>query len=78
MADAFIGNIQEKVMQKYKTSVVDVLFYSKVCGAALLLLVCFVSGELSASIAYCWANPMSYIYLSLFGGLGCIGEMYAD
>ncbi|CAF1101179.1 unnamed protein product [Rotaria sordida] len=74
VADAIIGNYQEKVMKTYHVSNVELIFYSFTFGFLLILLGLLVTNNLFSSIAFWNKHPLStYGYaliLSIFGYLG--------
>jgi hypothetical protein len=62
MADALIGNVQEKSMNKYNASTTEMIFYSKGIGSVFLLIALVVTGELVPAFLYCWERPIVYLY----------------
>lgn len=66
LADAVIGNVQEKSMNKYSSSTAEMIFYSKLIGSGYLLVVLFIKGEFFVAFWYCWENPFTYVYLAVF------------
>ena len=76
LADALIGNVQEKSMNKYNASTTEMIFYSKGIGSIFLLVALLVTGELVPAFVYCWERPIVYLYFLVFASLGCMGEFF--
>jgi hypothetical protein len=49
------------------------VFHSNAAGAAMLLLTCWVNGELSAASALIADQPVIMLLLVVMGSCGCIG-----
>jgi hypothetical protein len=76
MADALIGNVQEKVLQSFDASATEMIFYTKLIGLAYILTVLIAMDELAPAFAYCWTHPIVYLYMAAFAVVGCIGENF--
>lgn len=61
VADAFIGNFQEKVMRDYSATQEDVIYYCYFLGSFMLLFVSIVTGEFIPALIYC-SNSISAIF----------------
>mmetsp|Transcript_27308 Transcript_27308/g.44484 ORF Transcript_27308/g.44484 Transcript_27308/m.44484 type:complete len:457 (+) Transcript_27308:220-1590(+) len=51
VGDAFIGNVQEKLMQRHHVSLSELVQLTYLCGFALCLGICIYTGELQAALA---------------------------
>lgn len=76
LSDAFIGNVQEKVMKQHKYSAMEMIAYSKGIGAVLLFLISAGSGELIPFILYCISNPSTLPLVLSFSIVGAVGEVF--
>eukprot|EP00455_Lapot_gusevi_P018733 TRINITY_DN2026_c0_g1_i4.p1 TRINITY_DN2026_c0_g1~~TRINITY_DN2026_c0_g1_i4.p1 ORF type:complete len:415 (+),score=93.50 TRINITY_DN2026_c0_g1_i4:56-1300(+) len=76
VADALIGNAQEKVMTTYKASTTEMIFYSKGIGCFILFLALVVTGELRPAFTFCWNHPRVYLYILFMASVGCGGEFF--
>jgi solute carrier family 35 (adenosine 3'-phospho 5'-phosphosulfate transporter), member B3 len=76
VADALIGQVQQRVMNQYQAPVTELMFYSKLIGSAYLLLICLVLGQLFPGIAYCLQYPQAPFYIAIFASVGCVGEFF--
>ncbi|CAI4230721.1 unnamed protein product [Auanema sp. JU1783] len=74
LADAVIGNIQEKNMKKFGGSSNEVVLYSYSIGSMYILGYVVVTGEIFDAFIFFWQNPWkTYGYALLFGLLGYLG-----
>ncbi|XGW17814.1 hypothetical protein V3C99_002425 [Haemonchus contortus] len=74
LADAVIGNIQEKNMKKYGGSSNEMVLYSYSIGSVYLLLYTIVSGEFSSAFQFFLENPgKTYGYSIIFALFGYLG-----
>lgn len=76
LADAFIGNVQEKVMRERGASTNELMFYSKSFGIVYLFIACLLVGELFPAIKFCMQTPIAWIYMTIFSLVGCVGEFF--
>lgn len=61
VADAIIGNVQEKAMKKYGASNSEVVFYSYSFGVLYLVFALVVTGRLTPAVVV--ANKVFYLYI---------------
>uniref|UniRef100_A0A1I7X6Y5 Adenosine 3'-phospho 5'-phosphosulfate transporter 2 n=1 Tax=Heterorhabditis bacteriophora TaxID=37862 RepID=A0A1I7X6Y5_HETBA len=74
LADAVIGNIQEKSMKKYGGSSNEVVLYSYSIGSLYIFVYTIISGEFFHAFLFFLENPWeTYGYATIFGILGYIG-----
>ncbi|KAG1698309.1 Adenosine 3'-phospho 5'-phosphosulfate transporter 2 [Nymphon striatum] len=74
VADAIIGNLQEKIMKTYGTCNLDLIFYSYGIGFFYILFGCLVSGEFFSAATFFAEYPLlTYGYGFLFSLSGYIG-----
>ncbi|CAJ0598965.1 unnamed protein product [Cylicocyclus nassatus] len=74
IADAIIGNLQEKVMKKYGGSSNEMVFYSYSIGSVYILVITILTGEFHEAFAFFLNNPWkTYGYGLIFGFLGYLG-----
>jgi len=74
VADAIIGNVQEKAMKAYKASNSEVVFYSYFIGSAYLLVGTVLSGEIFEAFVFFAKHPVqTYGYAAIFSILGYLG-----
>ncbi|VDL78886.1 unnamed protein product [Nippostrongylus brasiliensis] len=74
LADAVIGNIQEKNMKKYGASTNEMVLYSYSIGSVYLLMFTAISGELPEAFRFFMNNPWeTYGYALIFGLFGYLG-----
>lgn len=76
MADACIGNVQEKTMKALKASNVEIIFYSYMMGSGYLLVGLLVSNQLLAPLAFAANNPVIYLRIFMFSFSGYIGLQF--
>lgn len=75
-ADAFIGNFQEGTLTQYNVSSREMALYAHAMGSGQLFLVLILVGQLGPAFAFCWQNPIAYLYILLFSGCGYIGANF--
>ncbi|GMS90852.1 hypothetical protein PENTCL1PPCAC_13027, partial [Pristionchus entomophagus] len=74
LADAVIGNLQEKNMKKYGGSSNEMVLYSYSIGAAYIFVLTLISGEFFEAFAFFLEHPWkTYGYGLVFGFLGYLG-----
>lgn len=74
VADAVIGNIQEKAMKTYQASNVEVVLYSYLIGFCYLLAGAVIFGELGSAFQFCAKHPVeTYGYGAIFSVTGYFG-----
>eukprot|EP00080_Pristionchus_pacificus_P017906 PDM77926.1 pst-2 [Pristionchus pacificus] len=74
LADAVIGNLQEKNMKKYGGSSNEMVLYSYSIGAAYIFVLTLLSGEFFEAFAFFAEHPWkTYGYGLVFGFLGYLG-----
>eukprot|EP00741_Cyanophora_paradoxa_P022009 tig00021432_g21246.t1 len=73
LADAFIGNAQEKLLRAHKCSLTEMVQWTYL--AASLLCVGYVawSGELAAALRFCSGRPELYALMLVFGFFSYLG-----
>ena len=54
LADAVIGNIQEKIMKGYKANNTEIILYSYFIGFFYILVALVMSGELFPAFSFCF------------------------
>ena len=75
LADALIGNFQEKVFVEFNPSASESLFYTKSFGVLISFFVCLCAGQLTC-IVYMLTNPQSIVPLFIFCFSGVVGENF--
>ncbi|CAF3665376.1 unnamed protein product [Rotaria sp. Silwood1] len=74
VADAIIGNYQEKIMKIYHVSNVEIVFYSFMFGFLIILFGLLVTNNFFSSIAFWNKHPLrTYGYGLLFSIFGYLG-----
>ncbi|KAI6191766.1 UAA transporter domain containing protein [Aphelenchoides bicaudatus] len=74
VADAIIGNVQEKEMKKHNASNSEVVFYSYSIGSIYILVGILASGEIFPAFTFFAQNPLqTYGYALIFSLLGYLG-----
>mmetsp|Transcript_19318 Transcript_19318/g.74193 ORF Transcript_19318/g.74193 Transcript_19318/m.74193 type:complete len:356 (+) Transcript_19318:124-1191(+) len=76
MADAMVGNTQEKTMKKYQGNTRELVFFSHLCGSLLILMIMIVNGQLFAALSYCNESPLMYLQLPVFAACGYVGLLF--
>ena len=71
--DAFIGNIQEQVIEEYHIPMSEMTLWSHGVGSVVLLAICIFTGELLPGIAWLAANVEQLLWIFLFGCCGFCG-----
>jgi len=74
-ADAFIGNVQEKVLKRFNCTPIEMMFFSKAFGSIYLLVAVLVRGELLPAISFFIENNLIGAVI-LFSSIGCVGEVF--
>ncbi|KAI6205311.1 hypothetical protein M3Y94_00777800 [Aphelenchoides besseyi] len=74
VADAIIGNVQEKTMKQHKASNCEVVTYSYSIGFVYILLGTMLSGEFFEAFSFFAKHPIeTYGYAAIFSLLGYMG-----
>lgn len=74
IADAVVGNVQEKAMKTHKAVNAEVILYSYGIGAVYLLIFLLLSGNLRSGVVAFGENPLeSYGYAFVFSLSGYFG-----
>lgn len=76
VADAAIGNVQEKTMKTLKASNVEIIFYSYSIGSVYLFLGLLVTNEIWAPFNYAMENLDVYYRILMFSFSGYIGLQF--
>ena len=76
IADAAIGNVQEKTMKALKASNVEIIFYSYSIGSLYLFLGLLVTNQLWAPFSYALENLDVYFRILVFSFSGYIGLQF--
>lgn len=76
IADAFIGNFQEKTLIQYNVSSREMALYSHLMGSGHLFIVLIVVGQLGPAFSFCLENPQAYLYILLFSACGYVGANF--
>jgi adenosine 3'-phospho 5'-phosphosulfate transporter B3 len=76
IADAAIGNVQEKTMKTLKASNVEIIFYSYSIGSVYLFLGLLVTNEIWAPFSYAMENLDVYYRILVFSFSGYIGLQF--
>eukprot|EP01126_Amoeba_proteus_P051185 TRINITY_DN6102_c0_g3_i2.p1 TRINITY_DN6102_c0_g3~~TRINITY_DN6102_c0_g3_i2.p1 ORF type:complete len:190 (-),score=40.18 TRINITY_DN6102_c0_g3_i2:123-692(-) len=76
VADAFVGNFQEKVMKEYEISQEFLIFSCYRVGWVCLLVVLIFSSELVPAISFCYRFPRVLAWLGLFTSTGYFGLVF--
>lgn len=58
VCDAAIGNVQEKIMKKYKASNTEVVYYSYVLGFIYLFIILVLTGQFFQGFNFCFHVSM--------------------
>eukprot|EP00761_Pharyngomonas_kirbyi_P012271 gb/GECH01012298.1/.p1 GENE.gb/GECH01012298.1/~~gb/GECH01012298.1/.p1 ORF type:complete len:328 (+),score=43.76 gb/GECH01012298.1/:1-984(+) len=75
-ADAFVGNLQEKVLKEANASPLELIFFAHSVGVIYLTVVCIISGEAYPAVKFCFENPSALGLLVLYSSLGFVGVMF--
>lgn len=74
VADAIIGNVQEKSMKNYGASNGEVVLYSYSIGSVYIFIGVLLSGEMFSAVPFFAQHPMeTYGYAAIYAFLGYIG-----
>ncbi|CAF1204213.1 unnamed protein product [Rotaria sp. Silwood1] len=74
VADAVIGNVQEKALKEYKPSNSEMILFSYSIGAIYLLLYDITFGSLKEAFWLWWAHPIkSYVFTMAYSFAGYLG-----
>uniref|UniRef100_A0A915BNM6 Adenosine 3'-phospho 5'-phosphosulfate transporter 2 n=2 Tax=Parascaris univalens TaxID=6257 RepID=A0A915BNM6_PARUN len=74
LADAVIGNVQEKAMHTYSATNNEVVLYSFAIGSVYILIGLLVTGQLIEAFVFFLRNPWkTYGYTIVFGTVGYLG-----
>jgi len=76
MADAVIGNVQEKVLVQHDASTTEMIYYTKLIGLVYIFIALIVKGELASAFNFCLSRPSTYLFMMAFSVIGCIGEQF--
>eukprot|EP00753_Platysulcus_tardus_P013831 PLAT3871.3.p1 GENE.PLAT3871.3~~PLAT3871.3.p1 ORF type:complete len:258 (+),score=123.25 PLAT3871.3:320-1093(+) len=76
VADAFIGNYQEKTMKTYGVQSGEMVVLSKVIGFFYLLVVSAALGQLQAGVRALLKQPETLPMMLLYSMLGFVGENF--
>jgi adenosine 3'-phospho 5'-phosphosulfate transporter B3 len=71
--DAFIGNIQEQVIEDHHIPMSEMTFWSHGVGSVVLLVICVFTNELIPGISWLMNNADQVVWLVLFGFCGFCG-----
>jgi adenosine 3'-phospho 5'-phosphosulfate transporter B3 len=71
--DAFIGNIQEQVIEDYRIPMSEMTLWSHGVGSVVLLLICICTGELLPGVSWLMNNGDQLLWIVLFGCCGFCG-----
>jgi len=72
-SDAFISNLQEKIMKDYDVSQPEMVFYAHIIGTIYLLLFLIFTGRLIPAMIYCNEHAYIYFHMMLFSFFGFCG-----
>ena len=74
VADALIGNLQEKMFSTFQTTANEMMTYSSLWAAGLSLLACAVEGDtITLALAHLAANPWALLAVLLYALLNIVG-----
>ncbi len=74
VADAIIGNVQEKAMKGHNASNIEVVYFSYALGFIYILIGLVASGQLFEAFWFCWQYPYeTYGYAVVFSITGYLG-----
>lgn len=76
MADAVIGNVQEKMMREYKASNCEMVLYSYSIGFVYILIGEMVTGTFTPAFTYFNEHPKVYLLSFLFSFVGYLGILF--
>jgi uncharacterized membrane protein len=65
VADSMHSNTQETLLQDYKATIRETMFFTNMFAAAFSLCVCTVTGELFAALSYCFQYPDTWGLLAV-------------
>lgn len=71
--DAFIGNIQEQVIEDFQIPMNEMTLWSHGIGSIVLLVICVFTGELLPGISWLVSNGDQILWITLFGCCGYCG-----
>ena len=76
MFDAVASNLQEKALDKYGASQIEVISIMYFIGSMILLFLAIITGQFYRGVSQCIQHPDMILYLSVFGLLGSIGVQF--
>lgn len=71
--DAFIGNIQEQVIEDHQIPMSEMTLWSHGVGSVVLLIICVFTGELLPGLSWLFHNGDQILWIFLFGCCGFCG-----
>jgi adenosine 3'-phospho 5'-phosphosulfate transporter B3 len=71
--DAFIGNIQEQVIEDHRIPMSEMTLWSHGIGSCVLLVICVFTGELLPGVSWLLNNGDQLLWIFLFGCCGFCG-----
>jgi len=78
LADALIGNFQEKMFATFHCGANEVMTYSSAWAALFSLVLCAVDGETVAGTKYIFtSSPLVTLSCAVYAGLNILGQMHA-
>eukprot|EP00301_Raphidiophrys_heterophryoidea_P025093 c8336_g1_i1.p1 GENE.c8336_g1_i1~~c8336_g1_i1.p1 ORF type:complete len:446 (-),score=85.10 c8336_g1_i1:1220-2557(-) len=76
VADAFIGNLQEKAFKQFNASASETLLYVKGLGCLYLIVVTAATQQLTVGVVHCISHPNTLPRIAAFCAAGWIGESF--
>mmetsp|Transcript_47305 Transcript_47305/g.102723 ORF Transcript_47305/g.102723 Transcript_47305/m.102723 type:complete len:217 (-) Transcript_47305:471-1121(-) len=76
LADALIGNVQEKVMRENGATQDEMVLYSHGVGAIYLFIVCFLNDQLTGGVIVCFKSPHVLFLILAFSVSGYFGVSF--
>uniref|UniRef100_A0A0N4Z2A1 Adenosine 3'-phospho 5'-phosphosulfate transporter 2 n=1 Tax=Parastrongyloides trichosuri TaxID=131310 RepID=A0A0N4Z2A1_PARTI len=73
VADAIIGNVQEKEMKFHNASNSEVVFYSYTYGFLYILFYELITTEIYYAFMFLWDHPIQYLWIGIFSLVGYMG-----
>jgi hypothetical protein len=70
VADAFVGNFQEKVMKDYSATQEDIIYYCYLFGSICIFFVCVIIGEFFPAILFCLESMQALFWIVSFSFTG--------
>ena len=74
IVDGVIGNVQQKMFEKYSCSVTNMVCKSKAVAAGWAFLICIATGQAGEAITFTMQEPATLLRMVIYSIVGYVGE----